>query len=173
MFFERLQADHEGHRPKVDAINGGYLQLNETHPGKYHMEANLDVQYTMALTSPHEVTNVRVRSRSSIGNLNCMLAAFDQGLMPAITHGTSASNPVFASIVTLINSERMYAGKGPVGFINPVVYANPEALKDVMTGANRGCGVDEAFRAASGWDPTTGLGSPDYERLRELFMSLP
>ena len=78
MFFERLQADHEGHRPKVDAINGGYLQLNETHPGKYHMEANLDVQYTMALTSPHEVTNVRVRSRSSIGNLNCMLAAFDQ-----------------------------------------------------------------------------------------------
>lgn len=35
--------------------------------------------------------------------------------------GTSASNPVFASIITLINSERMHTGKGPVGFINPVL----------------------------------------------------
>ncbi|KAF2994327.1 hypothetical protein E8E14_002104 [Neopestalotiopsis sp. 37M] len=87
--------------------------------------------------------------------------------------GTSASNPVFASIITLINSERMNAGKGPVGFINPVLYSNPDVLNDVMTGANKGCGVDEAFRATRGWDAVTGLGTPDYQRLRQLFMSLP
>ena len=87
--------------------------------------------------------------------------------------GTSASNPVFASIITLINSERMHSGKGPVGFINPVLYSNPEILNDVVTGANQGCGVDQAFRATRGWDAVTGLGSPDYERMRQLFMSLP
>jgi tripeptidyl-peptidase-1 len=90
-----------------------------------------------------------------------------------LTSGTSASNPVFASIITLINSERMHAGKGSVGFINPVLYSNPDALNDVVTGANQGCGVDQAFRATRGWDAVTGMGSPDYERLRALFMSLP
>lgn len=87
--------------------------------------------------------------------------------------GTSASNPVFASIITLINSERMHTGKGPVGFINPVLYSNPDMLNDIVTGANQGCGVDQAFRATRGWDALTGLGSPDYERMRQLFMSLP
>lgn len=87
--------------------------------------------------------------------------------------GTSASNPAFASIMTLINSERMHAGKGPVGFINPVLYGNPDVLNDVVTGANQGCGVDPAFRAARGWDAVTGLGSPDYGRMRRLFLSLP
>ncbi|KAI0433440.1 peptidase S8/S53 domain-containing protein [Xylaria sp. FL1042] len=86
--------------------------------------------------------------------------------------GTSASNPVFASIITLINSERMHAGKGPVGFINPVLYSNPDILNDVLTGANQGCGIDPAFRAARGWDAVTGLGTPDYEQMRRLFMSL-
>ena len=87
--------------------------------------------------------------------------------------GTSASNPAFASIITLINSERMHTGKGPVGFINPVLYSNPDMLNDLVTGANQGCGVDQAFRATRGWDAVTGLGSPDYERIRQLFMSLP
>ncbi|KAI1198898.1 peptidase S8/S53 domain-containing protein [Nemania serpens] len=87
--------------------------------------------------------------------------------------GTSASSPAFASIISLINSERMHAGKGPVGFINPVLYGHPEVLKDVVTGANLGCGVDPAFRATTGWDPASGLGSPDYDRMRRLFMSLP
>jgi tripeptidyl-peptidase-1 len=73
----------------------------------------------------------------------------------------------------LINSERMNAGKGPVGFINPTLYSNPDVLNDVVTGANQGCGVHEAFRATRGWDAVTGLGSPDYERMRRLFMSLP
>ena len=90
-----------------------------------------------------------------------------------LVSGTSASNPVFASIITLINSERMHTGKGPVGFINPVLYSNPDMLNDVVTGANQGCGVDQAFRATRGWDAVTGLGSPDYERMRQLFMSLP
>ncbi|KAK0629263.1 hypothetical protein B0T17DRAFT_652956 [Bombardia bombarda] len=49
---------------------------------------------------------------------------------------TSASNPVFDSMITLINSERMHAGKGPVSFINSALYANPDVLSDVVTGAN-------------------------------------
>lgn len=87
--------------------------------------------------------------------------------------GTSASNPVFASMISLINGERMHAGKRSVGFINPVLYSNSDILNDIVTGANQGCGVDEAFRATRGWDAVTGLGSLDYEQMQRLFMSLP
>lgn len=39
------------------------------------------------------------------------------------SYGTSLSSPIFASIITLINEERTARGKGPVGFVNPVLYA--------------------------------------------------
>ncbi|KAG7285932.1 hypothetical protein NEMBOFW57_008228 [Staphylotrichum longicolle] len=87
--------------------------------------------------------------------------------------GTSASAPVFASIIALINNERLHAGKRRVGFVNPTLYAHAKVLRDVALGANDGCGVSEAFRASAGWDAVTGLGSPDYEKMRRLFMSLP
>ena len=39
-------------------------------------------------------------------------------------YGTSLAAPLFASVITLINEERTAVGKGPVGFINPVLYAS-------------------------------------------------
>lgn len=90
----------------------------------------------------------------------------------ASAYGTSSSTPVFAAVIAKINNERLRAGKSPVGFINPVLYANMEAFRDVTEGHNSGCGVDEAFRADEGWDPVTGLGGLDYERLLDVFMSL-
>jgi tripeptidyl-peptidase-1 len=37
--------------------------------------------------------------------------------------GTSASAPVFAAFLSLINIERLQAGNSSVGFINPTLYA--------------------------------------------------
>ena len=87
-------------------------------------------------------------------------------------YGTSASTPVFASIIAKINDARLSVGKRPVGFINPVLYANQYVLNDVVSGSNYGCGAP-AFKAAVGWDPVTGLGTPDYERMLKLYMKLP
>lgn len=74
-----------------------------------------------------------------------------------LVFGTSASAPTFGSIITLINEQLLSAGKSPVGFINPVLYANPDVLTDVVNGTNQGCGT-EGFEAQPGWDPVTGLG---------------
>jgi tripeptidyl-peptidase-1 len=38
-----------------------------------------------------------------------------------LIYGTSASAPVVASMITLINDARISAGKNPVGFLNPTV----------------------------------------------------
>lgn len=75
----------------------------------------------------------------------------------ALVYGTSASSPVFGSIITLINEQLAAAGKAPVGFINPVLYANPGVMNDITNGTNPGCGTD-GFDATPGWDPVTGLG---------------
>ena len=90
----------------------------------------------------------------------------------ALIYGTSASAPTVGAIFTLINEARLFAGKGPVGFINPTLYANPGTLNDITLGANPGCGT-VGFRAAQGWDPVTGLGTPNFPKLLARFLSLP
>jgi tripeptidyl-peptidase I len=71
--------------------------------------------------------------------------------------GTSASTPIFASLINRINELRLNAGKNTVGFINPALYFHPEKLNDITNGTNPGCGT-AGFSAAPGWDPVTGLG---------------
>ena len=51
-----------------------------------------------------------------------------------LVDGTSCSSPIFAGIVALINDELLAAGKSPLGFLNPFLYANPGAFNDITTG---------------------------------------
>ena len=64
--------------------------------------------------------------------------------------GTSAVAPLWAALIARINA----ANGKQAGFVNPVLYANAQALRDITTGNNGD------FAAATGWDACTGLGSP-------------
>jgi len=94
--------------------------------------------------------------------------------------------------LTLLNEERIAAGKGPIGFVNPVLYEHPEVLNDIVNGTNLGCYTENGgFRAVPGyvhrsvfvrgkadifysrWDPVTGLGTANYPKMKSLFLSLP
>eukprot|EP01094_Clydonella_sp_ATCC50884_P004031 TRINITY_DN1310_c1_g1_i2.p1 TRINITY_DN1310_c1_g1~~TRINITY_DN1310_c1_g1_i2.p1 ORF type:complete len:536 (-),score=164.14 TRINITY_DN1310_c1_g1_i2:58-1635(-) len=50
--------------------------------------------------------------------------------------GTSCAAPIWAGIVSLLNNERLAAGKGPIGFLNQILYSNPQALNDITSGSN-------------------------------------
>ena len=89
----------------------------------------------------------------------------------SLVYGTSASSPTVGSIITLINEARFAAGKGSVGFINPTLYANPDALNDITIGGNQGCGTP-GFSSVPGWDPVTGLGTPNFPKLLAKFLAL-
>ncbi|KAI9069415.1 family S53 protease [Trametes sanguinea] len=80
--------------------------------------------------------------------------------------GTSCSSPTFASVVALLNDRLAAQGKPPLGFLNPFLYSEKgrAALNDITTGSNPGCNTD-GFSAGTGWDPVTGLGTPDFEKL--------
>lgn len=89
-----------------------------------------------------------------------------------LSGGTSASTPIFSGIINRINEERIAAGKGPLGFLNPALYAHPEILNDITNGTNAAC--DEGgFNAVQGWDPVTGLGTPNFPKMLAFFMGLP
>ncbi|EKM54114.1 uncharacterized protein PHACADRAFT_257728 [Phanerochaete carnosa HHB-10118-sp] len=79
--------------------------------------------------------------------------------------GTSCSSPIFASIVSLINDRLAAQGKGPLGFLNPFLYgAAASTFTDITTGDNPGCNTN-GFPAEAGWDPVTGLGTPNFAAL--------
>ena len=69
--------------------------------------------------------------------------------------GTSASSPVVAGIFAQLNNLRLKAGKPSLGFLNPLIYQNPQAFHDVTAGMNDG-GYGVGFAAAPGWDPASG-----------------
>lgn len=87
--------------------------------------------------------------------------------------GTSASAPTFAGIVSLLNDIRLKNGKASLGFLNPWIYqtaaSRPDAFFDVTEGNNRhGCCGLTGFKAAPGWDPVTGVGTPNFSVLSQL-----
>jgi tripeptidyl-peptidase-1 len=86
--------------------------------------------------------------------------------------GTSCSSPTFAGIVGLLNDIRLQAGKSTLGFLNPLFYMNPDSFTDITSGNNPGCKT-EGFYCAGGWDPVTGLGTPNFDLLSQLVSSLP
>ncbi|KIM92450.1 hypothetical protein PILCRDRAFT_123424, partial [Piloderma croceum F 1598] len=88
--------------------------------------------------------------------------------------GTSASTPVVGAILTLVNDARLFAGKKPIGFINPTIYSPSftHAFHDIKNGTNQGCGTT-GFKATKGWDPVTGLGTPDFPKMVKKWLELP
>jgi len=91
--------------------------------------------------------------------------------------GTSASTPLVAAIITLLNEIRLRNSQPVLGFLNPWIYqtasTNPEAFNDIVVGEN-GCSANPSnccpysFSAAPGWDPVTGVGSPKFNVLKNL-----
>jgi len=83
--------------------------------------------------------------------------------------GTSASCPVVAGIFTQLNDQRLAAGQPSLGWLNPLIYANPTCFNDVTDGSMNNCNKGTTgFAAIAGWDPATGFGSPNFECLKAL-----
>jgi subtilase family serine protease len=82
--------------------------------------------------------------------------------------GTSCSSPEWAGIVAVANE----VNGRPLGLITPALYAvasDPAKYAadffDVTTGNNQAFPTVAGFAASRGWDPVTGLGTPNVARL--------
>lgn len=104
----------------------------------------------------------------------------------SLVAGTSASCPTFAGLVSRINGARIQAGKPPLGFLNPFLYAagTQAGLNDITSGTSSGCTNPDpssgepapsipgaGWRAIKGWDASTGLGTPNFGKLLEIALA--
>lgn len=103
--------------------------------------------------------------------------------------GTSAASPTVAAILALLNDARFRAGKPALGFVNPFLYTiGWVGLNDITLGASDGCNGEDLqtgqpvpgasvipgahWNATIGWDPVTGLGTPNFGKLKEIVLAL-
>ncbi len=91
-----------------------------------------------------------------------------------IIGGTSASSPQLAALIALTNQLAASKGKGPVGYLNPLLYKLPSRdFRDTVpltfgTGAEVTTLADNSefgtgipgMATTAGWDLTTGFGTP-------------
>ena len=152
------------------AIKRYFAEHSPDHPYYSALAPNapnpVDLDITKLVGKTGGVYNRMGRGIPDVSANGDNIATFSGGKF-GLSGGTSASTPIFASIVSSvrdfvshvevltlkinrINNERMNRGKSPVGFLNPTLYAHPEVLNDITNGTNIGCGVN-GFPAVTGW----------------------
>ncbi|PBP20191.1 hypothetical protein BUE80_DR009055 [Diplocarpon rosae] len=178
---EIVMADNLGGSAVNFSSSGGFSnyfprpRYQERHVRTYFYRAHLKYPYYSELNVDVNTTNgLYNRGGRAYPDVSANGAYFPSYLDGAPTHfyGASLSSPLFAAVLTLLNQERAAAGKGPIGFINPVLYRHDHVLNDVTQGNSLGCGT-QGFKASKGWDAATGLGTPNYPKMKALFLSLP
>jgi len=115
---------------------------------------------------------------AGVGENVCLL---DPGQPCQEVGGTSASTPLWGGIITLLNNDRIVAGKSPLGYVNQVIYAMFYADSTMYFnngfpwGNNPGgCPTNMGFNAKAGfWTPLTGCGSPKFAAIRKYVATLP
>jgi tripeptidyl-peptidase-1 len=139
----------------------------------YFKEANPPYKYYESVDNTSFAANGGIYNRigrgyPDVAAVGDNVAIWTSGA-PTLIGGTSAAAPLFGAMLTRINEELIEAGKPTVGFVNPILYAHPEVFNDITIGNNSGCGTP-GFYAVKGWDPVTGMGTPNYPALLDLFL---
>ena len=80
----------------------------------------------------------------------------------------SAACPTAAGIFATLNEVREQAGQPPLGFLNPLIYRSSDSFNDVTEGYNNYCDEPSGFPATNGWDAATGVGSPNFPKLKQI-----
>ncbi|MBU3750344.1 MAG: peptidase S53 [Mycobacterium sp.] len=91
------------------------------------------------------------------------------GQQVAVGGGTSLAAPLWAGIAAVINQYLTANGGAPLGNLNPLLYRLAEgarlpAFHDVVRGGNA------VHDAGPGYDPVTGLGTPDVANLAKVLL---
>jgi len=97
----------------------------------------------------------------------------------SVSAGTSASTPMIAGVVTLLNDARFNANKKQLGFLNPLLYEmkakNGTGFHDVIYGDNKcthaAC-CHYGYLCAKGYNSVTGLGTPNFGQMRTYVLNL-
>jgi kumamolisin len=92
--------------------------------------------------------------------------------------GTSCAAPLWAGFTALVNQQAEALKQGPVGFLNPAIYAIGQGpnysncFHDITVGNNTWSNSPTLYYAYPGYDLCTGWGSPNGTNLINMLTSL-
>lgn len=154
----------------VNGLSGGGFSNVYGRPS-YQAGAVAHYLSTEAKLPPSSKYNSTARGYPDVSALSAgFVIVMDRVPMPGVA-GTSCASPTFSAIIALLNQIRLAKGRPPMGFLNPWIYQTaatvPGAFFDVTSGSNAACGTS-GFPATSGWDPSSGVGTPNMAILSTL-----
>lgn len=164
-FHTEVVADFGRYNKELTSPGGGYSE----HFDAPDYNKNVTAAYAQSLgASQRRMFDGTKRGFPDISFLSVKYQVVVNGNMGSYL-GTSASSPVAAAMVSLLNDYRQANGKPNLGFINPLLYSGKvdSAIQDITSGHNYGCKTN-GFYASQGWDAASGLGSFDFAKLRSL-----
>ena len=103
----------------------------------------------------------------------------DPNLVWSTGGGTSASAPLLAGVIALLDQQLIAEGKPPLGCINPLLYAmasDPEQYNELFWDVTEGTSEGDTVRtgkAAKFYDLATGLGSLKVDAVAEYLKAHP
>lgn len=153
-FDEYVWNDPSPMDPSQWGTTGGGVSMFFPRPS-YQSTANVPVSLYDGATAGRGVPDV-----AGNASLNSGYSGITVGGGAFIGNGTSASSPLWAGLIAVINAALGVS----VGFVNPAIYAlNGSGFRDIAPGAgpanNSNAGVT-GYPAGPGWDACTGWGSP-------------
>lgn len=123
---------------------------------------------TLASTTMRNVPDVALNADPNTG-----YAIYVQGGTTQVG-GTSCGSPQWAGFLALVHQERAAQNQGPLGFFNPSLYQLMDAASGQSLMHDVTVGYNGAFNAGTGYDSTTGWGSPNGRAfLAAFFLSAP
>ncbi|KAG5994199.1 hypothetical protein E4U54_003161 [Claviceps lovelessii] len=115
----------------------------------------------------HGYYNPRMRATPDVSVVGTMFDIVMNG-QDTFVQGTSASTPVMAAMIALINDARLRKGRKALGWLNGRLYSRKvrSTLQDITTGQSTSCAFSDGrtpggWPATKGWDAITGLGVPN------------
>jgi tripeptidyl-peptidase-1 len=126
---------------------------------------------TLAPGTYKDLYNSTGRAYPDVSSQSASFSVVYQGQATPLD-GTSCAAPAFTAFVSMLNDARLSANKTALGFLNPFLYSSGyTALNDITEGRNPGCQT-EGFNATVGWDPVTGYGTPNFQKLKDLVLAM-
>jgi tripeptidyl-peptidase-1 len=154
---------------------GGFELFGNNHP--YWQYTIVDVYLNSTKLPPLVNFNINGRGYPDLSANGHNCAIFNYGNIENVD-GTSCSAPIIASIIVMLNNYQQTRGNPTLGFLNPLLYFmyefDHECFNDITQGTNAGteyeaCPWSLGFKSAKGWDPVTGLGTPNVEKMLKFF----
>ncbi|MFI9388498.1 protease pro-enzyme activation domain-containing protein [Kutzneria sp. NPDC052558] len=159
--------DYPASDPYVTGVGGTNLSTSTTTSWKSETAWNGSgggVSSVFALPSFQSGVKVGTSGKRQVPDVSAQggptgISVYTQGQWTSV-YGTSGAAPIWAGVATVYNQAAAAAGKTGLGSANAKLYSLAASnFHDITSGSNG------AYRAGTGFDLVTGIGSPDAAKI--------